>query len=259
VHDATGFRIDNEIQSRDEFMVQYDMNQKNFIENNGFLNKKVKRIGFWAAVLTTVLASAFITMGMFGSSTWDTYPGMVNYIWTTIKTIDYALFIPGFLLAPVFVVLMACIHYYASIEKKIFSLIGLAFALIYATIITADYFILWTVVLPSTIRGETIGLSLFSLYNPHGIFISLESIAYLMMSLALLLIAPIFENGKKELALRWIFIAGFILAVGSLIGIYLFNYDIVIFEIAVIAIYCPVLIISGILLATIFRRKGNID
>lgn len=69
--------------------------------------------------------------------------------------------------------------------------------------------------------------------------------------------APIFEGGKKELALRWIFVAGFILAVGSLFSIFLFNYDIVIFEIAIIAIYCPVLIISGILLAIIFRRNVN--
>lgn len=223
------------------------------------LNKRVNRIGFWAAVFTAILAAVFITMGMFGSSSWDTFPGMVNYIWTTIKTIDYALFIPAFLLAPVFVVLMACIHYYASVDKKIYSLIGLAFALIYATIITTDYFVLWTVVLPSTIMGETAGLSLFSLYNPHGIFVSLESIAYMMMSLALLFIAPVFQGSRIEQALRWIFIAGFVLAIGSLVGVLLMKYDIVMYEIAIITIHCPVLIISGILLGKIFQRAGNLS
>lgn len=223
------------------------------------LNKRVNRIGFWAAVFTAILAAVFITMGMFGSSSWDTFPGMVNYIWTTIKTIDYALFIPAFLLAPVFVVLMASIHYYASVDKKIYSLIGLAFALIYATIITTDYFVLWTVVLPSTIMGETAGLSLFSLYNPHGIFISLESIAYMMMSLALLFIAPVFQGSRIEQALRWIFIAGFVLAIGSLVGVLLMKYDIVMYEIAIITIYCPVLIISGIFLGKIFQRAGNLS
>lgn len=223
------------------------------------LNKRVNRIGFWAAVFTAILAAVFITMGMFGSSSWDTFPGMVNYIWTTIKTIDYALFIPAFLLAPVFVVLMASIHYYASVDKKIYSLIGLAFALIYATIITTDYFVLWTVVLPSTIMGETAGLSLFSLYNPHGIFVSLESIAYMMMSLALLFIAPVFQGSRIEQALRWIFIAGFVLAIGSLVGVLLMKYDIVMYEIAIITIYCPVLIISGIFLGKIFQRAGNLS
>lgn len=223
------------------------------------LNKRVNKIGFWAAVFTAILAAAFIIMGMFGSSSWDTFPGMVNYIWTTIKAIDYALFIPAFLSAPVFVVLMACIHYYASVDKKIYSLIGLAFALIYATIITTDYFVLWTVLLPSTIMGETAGLSLFSLYNPHGIFVSLESLAYLMMSVALLFVAPVFQGSRIERALRWIFIAGFVLAIGSLFGVLLMKYDIVMYEIAIITIYCPVLIISGILLGKIFQRAGNLS
>lgn len=221
------------------------------------LNKRVIRIEFWAAVFTAILAAAFITMGMFGSSSWDTYPGMVNYIWTTLKTIDYTLFIPAFLLAPVFVVLMASIHYYAAVDKKIYSLIGLAFAVIYATIITTDYFVLWTVVLPSTLMGETAGLSLFSLYNPHGIFVSLESIAYMMMSLALLFIAPVFQGGRIERALKWIFIGGFVLGIGALVGVLLMKYDIVMYEIAIITIYCPVLIISGILLSIIFKRAGK--
>lgn len=233
-------------------MVHSELNL--YIEARNKLSKKVNRLGFWAAVFTALLAAAFITLGMFGSSSWDNYPGMINYVWTFIKTIDYVLFVPGFILAPVFIILIACIHYYTSIDKKIYSLISLAFALIYATIITTDYFILWTVTLPSVIHGETMGLSLLSMYNPHGIFVALESIAYLMMSLALLFIAPVFKGGKIEGALRWIFIIGFILAIGSLISIFAMKYDIVMFEIAVIAIYCPVLIISGILLSIIFRR-----
>lgn len=235
--------------------MKFQQNNREYIEIKNKLNKRVIKIGFWAAAFTAILAAAFITMGMFGSSSWDSFPGMVNYVWTFIKTIDYALFIPGFLLAPVFVVLMACIYYYTTYEKKIYGLIGLAFALIYASVITTDYFVLWTVTLPSTIRGETVGLSLLSMYNPHGLFVSLESMAYFMMSIALLSIAPVFEGGKLERALKWIFIIGFILAIGSLAGIFLMGYDIVIFEIAIIAIYCPVLIISGVLLSIMFRRS----
>lgn len=237
-------------------MVNLELNQE-YIETREKLSKRVNKLGLWAAILTAILAASFFIMGMFGSTSWDTFPGMVNYVWTTIKVIDYALFIPGFLLAPVFVVLMACIHYYAKLDKKIFSLIGLGFALIYATVITADYFILWTVTLPSVVMGETTGLSFFSMYNPHGIFVALESLAYLMMSVGLLCIAPVFKGGKIERDLRWIFIAGFVLTMGSLFGVYLSGYDIVMFEIAIIAIYCPLLIISGILLSIIFKRAEN--
>ncbi|MDD1774718.1 MAG: DUF677 domain-containing protein, partial [Methanobacterium sp.] len=154
-------------------VVQFELNQQKYMETKNKLNKRVNRIGLWAAIFTAVLAAAFIMMGMFGSSSWDSFPGMVNYVWSYIKAIDYVLFIPAFLLAPVFVVLMACIHYYTTHDKKIFSLIGLGFALIYATVITSDYFILWTVTLPSIVRGETLGISLLSMYNPHGIFVAL--------------------------------------------------------------------------------------
>jgi hypothetical protein len=237
-------------------VVQFELNQQKYMETKNKLNKRVNRIGLWAAIFTAVLAAAFIMMGMFGSSSWDSFPGMVNYVWSYIKAIDYVLFIPAFLLAPVFVVLMACIHHYAPYERKIYSLIGLAFAVIYAALITSDYFLLWTVILPSTINGETAGLSLLSMYNPHGIFVAMESLAYIMMGISLLVIAPVFQGGKIEKILKWIFISGFILAIASLIGIILAGYDIVIFEIAVIAIYCPVLIVSGALLSIIFRRAG---
>ena len=235
-------------------MVNLELNQE-YIETGKKLSKRVNMLGFWAAILTAILAAAFFTMGMFGSTSWDYFPGIVNYIWSYIKVIDYALFIPGFLLSFVFLVLMASIHYYTPLDKKIYSLIGLAFAIIYATVITTDYFTLWTVILPSIIHGETTGLSIFSMYNPHGIFVAFESIAYLMLSLSLLSIAPVFEGGKIEKVLRWIFIGGFILGIGSLAGVFFMKYDIVMFEIAIIAIYCPLLVISGVLLAIIFRRN----
>ncbi len=99
---------------------------------------------------------------------------------------------------------MACIHYYASNEKKVFSLIGLSFALIYATVITADYFIQWTVVLPRILSGETGNLSLFTQYNHHGLFVALESLGYLMMNLALLFAVAVFSGGRLERAIRWL-------------------------------------------------------
>jgi hypothetical protein len=90
-----------------------------------------------------------------------------------------------------FVALTACIHTtHALNEKKVFSQIALSLATMCAVLLMADLLIQWTVVLPSTQSGETIGLSLFTQYNPHGIFVSLESLGYLMMSTAFLFLAP---------------------------------------------------------------------
>lgn len=219
------------------------------------------RLGFWSAVLTTVIAAAHFAVGIatparsgpFCGSSCVTYPyvsGLASFI-----PIDYIWLYPGFLLAPVFVVLMACIHHYASDDKKVFSQIGLSFALIYAAIIMVDYFVQFVVVEPSILSGETLGLSLFTQYNPHGIFIGLEGLGYLMMSVALLFASVVFAGGRLERAVRLLFLASFILAVGSLLSISLLGYDIVVFEVIILTINWIVLIASGVLLSTLFKRR----
>jgi hypothetical protein len=100
------------------------------------------------------------------------------------------------------------------------------------------------------LKGETDGLSLVSQYNPHGIFIALEALGYIMMSVAFLFAGVVFVGRDwVERALRWLFIAGFIFAVGSLIVLtLLYGNDLEYrFELAVISIDWLVLIISGVL------------
>jgi hypothetical protein len=211
----------------------------------------VIKIGFWSAVSTAILAALFIFLGLFGTP--YTQPNPYPYV-SFFKTIDYVLFYPAFLLAPVFVVLLACIYHYTHPARKIFSFIALLFGLIYAAIIIPDYFILWTVDLPSIISGQTGNLSIISLYNPHGIFVALESMAYIMMSVSFLFLAPVFKGGRIEKALKWLFISGFILAIGSFTFTSLMKYDIVVFEVGIITINVTVLIVSGILISILFRR-----
>jgi len=171
---------------------------------------------------------------------------------------DYIWLYPGFLLALVFVVLLACIHSYASDDKKIFGQIGLSFALVYASVITIDYFLQIVVVEPSITSGQTAGLSLFTEYNPHGIFVGLEGLGYLMMSVALLFAAFAFSGGRLERGVRWLFVASFVLAVGSLAGISLMGYDIVAFEVAILSINWVVLMASGVLLGVVFHRAVRV-
>jgi len=59
----------------------------------------------------------------------------------------------GFCFTLSFLVVMACIHSYASEEKKVFSLVGLSFAVIYASLISLNYFIQLTFVHQSTFDG----------------------------------------------------------------------------------------------------------
>ncbi len=235
-------------------MIQID--NKEYLEAKRKNMKMVIKIGFWSAVFTAVLAALFIFLGLFGSS--YTQPNPYPYVGSFVKTIDYVLFYPAFILAPVFVVLLACIYQYTHPARKIFSFIALLFGLIYAAIIIPDYFILWNVDLPSIMSGQTANLSLISLYNPHGIFIALESLAYIMMSVSFLFLAPVFKGGRIEKALKWLFIIGFILGMGSFAFTSLMGYDIVVFEVGIITINVAVLIASGILISILFRRAKNL-
>jgi hypothetical protein len=131
------------------------------------------RLPFWSAVLTSALtavtfATAFVTPPRSGP--FCTMSACVTAPYTDVAAFfprDYLWMYPALLVTALFVVLMACIHQYASADRKLFSLIGVCFAVIAAAVIMADYFMQLTVMQPSLLQGETDGLSLLSQYNPH--------------------------------------------------------------------------------------------
>jgi hypothetical protein len=220
------------------------------------------RVGFWAAVLTVIVTVMFAVAGFAtparsgpfcGPTTWACIPAPYTDVAQFIPG-DYLWLIPGLLLVPIFIVLMAAIHTYAPEPRRIFSSIGLAFATAYAVIIGVVYFIQLTVVVPSLQAGEIEGLSLFTQYNPHGLFIAGEAFAYLAMSLALLFAAPVFAGGRVERAIRWLFVGGLVLAVAAFIWFWVVGGDLIAFEVSVISINWLVLIASGVLLSLVFRR-----
>ena len=53
---------------------------------------------------------------------------------------------------------MVCIHYYAPVEKKVFSHIGLSLALISAIVLIIDYFVQVSVIQPSLVNGECVSI-----------------------------------------------------------------------------------------------------
>ncbi len=220
------------------------------------------RLGFWAAVLTALVTAVFMVMAIATPPRSGPFcgTGCVAYPYTDVAAFipqDYLWLYPGFLLAPILIVLMGCIHDYADAEKKVFGRIGLSLAILYAAVIMVDYFIQLAVVVPSLQAGETGGLALFTQYNPHGIFITFEALGYLLLSGALLFVAPVFAGGRKERAIRWSFVVGFVLAVTAFVTLPLAGYDIVAFEVTVLLIDWVVLIASGILLILVFRAAAR--
>ncbi len=175
---------------------------------------------------------------------------------------DYYWMYPGLLVALLFVVLVACVHRRASDETRLWSLIALSFAIAGSTLIAVDYFVQLAVVQPSLLKGETDGLSLWSQYNAHGLFIALEDLGYLLMSVAFVFMAPVFAGRDRlERAVRWLLVAASVLSVGLLAVLsILYGSDLEYrYEVAVISIVWLTLIVGGVLIALVFRRGSRQD
>lgn len=219
------------------------------------MNAMLNRLGFWSAIMTAVFAAAFILIGI------GTPARTIPYPYTDVVSFvpaDYIWQYPAFLLAPTLVVLIACIHASTKDSHKVFSQIALSFAIIYAVVIMTNYFLQLTTVETSLLNGETAGLSLIIQYNPHGVFIALEDLAYLTLSGSLLFAAALFAGGRIERAVRWLFVIDFIVAVGSFAIFIPLGLGLVTFEVTAITISCVVLIIGGVLLSIIFKRRSRV-
>ena len=116
--------------------------------------------------------------------------------------------------------------------------------MVYGVVIGVDYFAQFAVVIPSLQAGENKGLSLFTQYNPHGLFIAGEVYGYVAMSLALLFAAAVFAGGRIERAIRRVFVAGFVLAVLAFIAFWIVGGDLIAFEVSLLSINWIVLIAS---------------
>ena len=240
------------------------MNNRNYdLENAELSSRATNQVGFYSAILTVVLT--FVTFGfamiaipISGANCPENcveYP----YLDTVAQYPKDFLWMPlAILMVLAYVTLIVSIHAFAPDHKKIFSQIGLAFALIAAVVLVSDYFIQFSVVPMSLVNNETEGLTMLIQYNPHGVFIALEELGYLIMSLSFLFMAPVFVSKKRiAVAVRWIFVIGFVLVVVSLTMIS-FNYGLDRldrFEVVVITVNWLVLITNGVFLGILFRKQ----
>ena len=224
--------------------------------------KTIATVGFYSAVLTALLTIftfmiAFLTPPLSGPFCTG---GCFTYPYSDIASRfprDYFWMYPAMLLNVVYYILMVAIHYFAPVEKKIFSHVGLSFALLSMATFVIDYFVQVSVIQPSLILGETDGMALLSQFNAHGVFIVLEEIAFIMMSISMLFMAPVFVGKtRSENAIRWIFTGNFVLNALSftLFTVFYGIFREYRFEVAAFSINWLALVTSGIFLSMVFRN-----
>lgn len=149
------------------------------------------------------------------------------------------------------------IHFIAQKERKIYSAISVAVALMSTTVLLITYFIQFAVIPISVMKGETDGIAILTQYNGHGVFIAMEELGYIMMSVAFLFLAPVFINKNRlEKSLRLILILPFLLTILSFI-FYSIKFGLdrsYRFEVTIITINWLSIIIIGILVSILFNR-----
>jgi hypothetical protein len=161
-----------------------------------------------------------------------------------------------------FIVFVISLHYAAAPGRRIFSFTAVAFAMMAALLLMADYFIQFAVIPISLMKGETEGIALLTQYNPHGIFIALEELGYLLMSLAFFCLVPVF-TGRTGLE-KWI---RRVLGVPFILNVLAFIIITVLlgtareywFEIATISFNWLAILVLSLLTARFFRRKIRED
>jgi hypothetical protein len=222
----------------------------------------ISKTGWWSAVLTsacsagygiTVIALLMASLSVQSSATSQGWTGIDDFLRVFQPSAMLPLF-PSLLLAPAFTALMVSIHSYAPEDKKIWSLLGLSFTLIYATMAVMNYMIQLLPVWRSISHGETDGLAMFVSGNPHSVFWGL-AYAYIFMNLGMLLTAPVFSGDRLKNRVRLLFILNGVSAVFTLASAFLDNYQV--YLVGSLVFWCPVFTAAALSVAVLFNRTGR--
>ena len=170
---------------------------------------------------------------------------------------DYFWMFPAIILSFSYMVMMISVHKTVPPERSVFSLAGVAFAVISTLILSVDYFVQVSFIQPSLLAGETEGIAMLSQFNPHGLFIILEELGFITMNISFLFLTPALSRSTRlEKSLRLTFIIGFILMILSFAAVVLINginreYR---FEVIIISITWIELVIGSILFSRYFKK-----
>jgi len=223
------------------------------------------RVGFWAAILTAVMAA--VSFGVAATTPPRTGPfaapgSAIPYPYAAAARFvprDFVWMYLALLMMLAFLVLAACVRQRAVDDRKVFGTIGLSLATVAFTVIGMDYFIQLRTVQPALLRGELDGLAILSQYNPHGVFIALEELGFLVLGLSFAFLALSLGSSRPERVTRWVYLVSSALMIAAFVGMsWYFGFGLEYrFEVTAISIGWLTLMISGLLLAFAFRRTAR--
>lgn len=146
-----------------------------------------RRVALWSAIACAFTSIAYVLGQLLE---WQGLLGSAGGPESASTPLGIAVLLtPSFLLGSSFLVLVAALHRLAPTEARVFSQVALAFATIYATLISMVYFVQLTLVGPRLASGDTAGIE-YLFFVPYRSFLfAVDLLGYSFMCIATLFAA----------------------------------------------------------------------
>jgi len=225
------------------------------------LNQLSIKLGFWSALLS---AAAFIIFSLCFVAIlavnplfiWSDYPAYVSY---NAENNQFFRDVAQFMMltfAPLFLILANSIHEFAAKDKKVLARLAVYFAILFAAMISINYFVQLSIVRQNLAHGRPEGLQQFVQANPASFITAVNMLGWsLFFGLSCFFLAPVFDGSRLQKIIRYAFLAnGIFMIIGGIS--YVFEVVILVFLFMNIGLGGAVLV-ATIALAIFFRQLGN--
>lgn len=169
-----------------------------------------RNAGFWSSVLATAFSVAYIVGQLAELLGWL---GPKSSIEDAVSPLGLVVLLtPSLLLGSSFLVLVLSLHQLAAKDRKIWGHAAVAFATMYAVLISIVYFVQLTLVVPRISEGRTEGIEAF-LFVPFDSFLyAVDILGYSFMSVSTLFAAmALTGSGIERVARFWLMANGLLL------------------------------------------------
>jgi hypothetical protein len=168
----------------------------------------MRRVGFWAASLTTGAAVIFGASVVFLiiSSPAATWQGIDAYVASYDPVPVFVTNLSSLAVAPSFVLMVGALMAFSPARHRALAQVALTFAGAYLVVIAVNYVLQTTVIHAAIERGEAAGLGVAVMGNPASVFWMGEMVGYSLMIIAGLCLVPLFATGRSGAVIRWILI-----------------------------------------------------
>ncbi len=128
----------------------------------------------------------------------------------------------AFLSAPIYVVMLCCIHEITPVHKKILTRLAICFGIIFAALSSINYFVQFTSVRINVLQGRLEGLEPFVQWNPTSALYFVNLLGWtLFLGLSTLFVAQAFARDRQGNTIRWLFMLnGIVCILGAIAAVF---------------------------------------